>query len=85
MSCARLSSIRVFRECISDGFPSISDYRLVPWLSLLYLLSFLDRSNIGNANLFGLSKHLKLTQNEYSACLAGTRSFGRALAVLDTC
>lgn len=48
----------------------ISDYRLVPWLSLLYLLSFLDRSNIGNANLFGLSKHLKLSQNQYSACLA---------------
>ncbi|KAJ9122150.1 hypothetical protein QFC24_004378 [Naganishia onofrii] len=47
-----------------------TDYRIVPWLSLLYLLSFLDRSNIGNANLFGLSKHLKLTQNEYSVCLA---------------
>jgi hypothetical protein len=47
----------------------------VPWLSLLYLLSFLDRSNIGNANLFGLSKHLKLDQNEYSACLAGELRF----------
>lgn len=46
------------------------DYRLVPWLSLLYLLSFLDRTNIGNANLFGLSKDLKLKVNEYAACLA---------------
>ena len=27
------------------------DLRLIPWLSLLYLLSFLDRSNIGNAKV----------------------------------
>jgi hypothetical protein len=33
------------------------DFRLVPWLSLLYLLSFLDRTNIGNAKLQGVSKH----------------------------
>jgi len=30
------------------------DYRLIPWLSLLYLLSFLDRTNIGNAKLQGV-------------------------------
>lgn len=48
----------------------LSDLRLVPWLALLYLLSFLDRSNIGNANLFGLSKHLKLNDAQYSICLA---------------
>jgi hypothetical protein len=42
----------------------------VPWLSLLYLLSFLDRSNIGNANLFGLSAQLGLSTTQYSACLA---------------
>jgi len=47
-----------------------TDYHLVPWLALLYLLSFLDRTNIGNANLFGLSTDLKLSVNEYSACLA---------------
>lgn len=41
----------------------------MPWLSLLYLLSFLDRSNIGNANLFGLSEHLHLSDTQYSACL----------------
>jgi hypothetical protein len=31
------------------------DLRLVPWLSLLYLLSFLDRTNIGNAKLQGVT------------------------------
>ena len=28
------------------------DLYLIPWLSLLYLLSFLDRSSIGNARVF---------------------------------
>jgi hypothetical protein len=27
------------------------DWRLIPWLSLLYLLSFLDRTAIGNAKV----------------------------------
>jgi len=27
------------------------DLHIVPWLSLLYLLSFLDRANIGNARV----------------------------------
>lgn len=27
------------------------DYRIIPWLSLLYLLSYLDRSTIGNARV----------------------------------
>lgn len=30
------------------------DLRTVPWLSLLYLLCFLDRTNIGNAKIFGV-------------------------------
>lgn len=47
-----------------------SDIRIVPWVGLLYLLSFLDRSNIGNANLFGLSKDLGLSSTQYAACLA---------------
>lgn len=49
---------------------TLSDLRIVPWLALLYLLSFLDRSNIGNANIFGLQKHLNLDSSQYAACLA---------------
>jgi hypothetical protein len=29
------------------------DLRLLPWVSLLYLISFLDRTNIGNAKILG--------------------------------
>ncbi|RMZ91740.1 hypothetical protein DV736_g1017, partial [Chaetothyriales sp. CBS 134916] len=41
------------------------DRRLVLFLSLLYLLSFLDRSNIGNARIAGLESSLQLTSNQY--------------------
>jgi len=30
------------------------DLRLIPWLCLLYLISFLDRTNIGNAKILGM-------------------------------
>lgn len=46
------------------------DFRIVPVMALLYLLSFLDRTNIGNANLFGLSTNLNLQGLQYSHCLA---------------
>ena len=41
------------------------DFRLIPWLSLLYLLSFLDRTNIGNAKIQGVkaSNILLLTES----------------------
>ncbi|CBQ73100.1 related to allantoate permease [Sporisorium reilianum SRZ2] len=45
------------------------DMRLIPWLSFLYLLSFLDRSAIGNARLYGLEKELKLTSTQYGLAL----------------
>ncbi|KFY14447.1 hypothetical protein V491_06042 [Pseudogymnoascus sp. VKM F-3775] len=45
------------------------DFRLIPVLALLYLLSFLDRGNIGNANIQGLSEDLRLTDTQYALCL----------------
>ncbi|KAM5434945.1 hypothetical protein McaMca56_006555 [Microsporum canis] len=45
------------------------DLKLVPWLSLLYLVSFLDRTNVGNAKLEGLQKDLRLTDGQYAAAL----------------
>jgi hypothetical protein len=47
------------------------DIRLIPMLALLYLLSFLDRGNIGNAKIQGLVKDLDLKSNEYNLCLTG--------------
>lgn len=45
------------------------DLHIVPMLAILYLLSFLDRGNIGNANIEGLSDTLQLKGNEYNLCL----------------
>lgn len=45
------------------------DLRLIPMLTLLYLLSFLDRGNIGNAKIEGLSEDLGLTGAQYNWCL----------------
>jgi len=41
------------------------DWNLVPLVSSLYLLSFLDRSNIGNAKTAGMAKDLKLDSGLY--------------------
>lgn len=45
------------------------DLRLIPMLSLLYLLSFLDRGNIGNAKIEGLQEDLGMRSYEYNWCL----------------
>ena len=44
------------------------DLRLLPFLALLYLLSFLDRTNIGNARLAKLEKTLGMEGLDYNVC-----------------
>ncbi|PNS19670.1 hypothetical protein CAC42_7514 [Sphaceloma murrayae] len=46
------------------------DVRLLPFLALLYLLSFLDRTNIGNARLANLERDLGMTGLDYNNALA---------------
>jgi len=48
------------------------DFTLIPFLALLYLLSFLDRTNIGNARLDTLEKDLHLSKEklQYNAALS---------------
>jgi len=41
------------------------DLRIVPLVSALYVLAFLDRSNIGNAGIAGMTKDLHLVGNHY--------------------
>jgi len=45
------------------------DLHILPMLALLYLLSFLDRGNIGNAKIEGLTETLNMTGPEYNWCL----------------
>ncbi|KAG8414142.1 hypothetical protein J3458_011791 [Metarhizium acridum] len=41
------------------------DAKLLPAVGILYLLSFLDRSNVGNARIEGLLNDINATGNEY--------------------
>lgn len=42
------------------------DRHLLPFVTLLYLLSFLDRANIGNARLAGMGVDVNLTGLKYN-------------------
>lgn len=42
------------------------DWRLLPYVFLLYMLAVLDRSNLGNAKLAGLQKAVNLTGWNYN-------------------
>ncbi|EJU03245.1 MFS general substrate transporter [Dacryopinax primogenitus] len=61
-----------------DAFPPVNEARLIrkidlnllPILTLLYLLSFLDRSNIGNAKLDGLTTDINVIGANYNTSLA---------------
>ncbi|KAJ6476017.1 major facilitator superfamily domain-containing protein [Mycena vitilis] len=46
------------------------DVHLLPFVSLLYLLSFLDRANIGNAKIAGMAKDAGLTGLRYNTIAA---------------
>ncbi|KAJ5392417.1 hypothetical protein N7509_007907 [Penicillium cosmopolitanum] len=41
------------------------DTRILPMLALLFLCSFLDRTNVGNAKIYGLEKDINITDNQY--------------------
>ncbi|KAL7912456.1 MFS general substrate transporter [Trichoderma velutinum] len=45
------------------------DWRLLPVLTVFYLISFMDRSNIGNARLQGLEADLHLSPSQFNWCL----------------
>ena len=45
------------------------DLHVVPILFILFLLSFLDRINIGNARLMGLEEDLDMTGHDYNIAL----------------
>ncbi|KAK6070282.1 transporter [Seiridium cupressi] len=46
------------------------DIRLIPMLTILYLMSYLDRSNIGNAKIEGLNDELQLSGVKYNIALS---------------
>ncbi|EXJ62223.1 hypothetical protein A1O7_02656 [Cladophialophora yegresii CBS 114405] len=45
------------------------DFRLIPLLGVLYLLAYIDRSNIGNAKIAGMEEDLNLYGMRYNTAL----------------
>ncbi|KAI9459142.1 MFS general substrate transporter [Lactarius psammicola] len=48
------------------------DFYLIPMIGMFYLLSFLDRTNIGNARIAGLEKSLDMSPKQFSIALTTT-------------
>ncbi|KAH7304147.1 high-affinity nicotinic acid transporter [Stachybotrys elegans] len=46
------------------------DKYIIPTVMMTYLLCFLDRTNIGNARLFGMEYNLRLVGNQYQIAVA---------------
>ncbi|KAF2870651.1 major facilitator superfamily domain-containing protein [Massariosphaeria phaeospora] len=46
------------------------DLRIMPVLTVVYIMAFIDRVNIGNAQLFSLSSDLALHGNQYNIALS---------------
>ncbi|KAK0187565.1 major facilitator superfamily domain-containing protein [Armillaria mellea] len=52
------------------------DFYLLPAIAMFYFLSFLDRTNIGNARIAGLQRDLNMTNKQYSIALTVTYVIG---------
>jgi hypothetical protein len=57
-------------EALDRRITSKFDRHIIPWLFGLWLLAFIDRSNIGNAKIVGLTEDLKLDSDKFNIALA---------------
>ncbi|KAH9834326.1 Major Facilitator Superfamily [Teratosphaeria destructans] len=65
---SRSASVQSFQLYTPDQERAVRrklDIHLVLFVALLYLMSFLDRSNIGNAKIAGLTDDLSLSDDQY--------------------
>lgn len=46
------------------------DWRLIPFLALLYMMAYLDRANIANAKIEGMLETLNMTEIQYNIVLS---------------
>lgn len=74
LSTEQESALAEFPDLLDDSRDSDIvrkvDRNVLPWLALLYAWSLIDRTNMGNAQLEGMSAELKLfVENRYSICL----------------
>lgn len=67
----QFSELPILDPAIDKRITRRFDTRILPWIFALWLLAFIDRSNIGNAKLDGLTQDLQITDgNKYNMALA---------------
>lgn len=59
----------VYDERMTKRLVRNIDWHIMPVLVVLYLLSFLDRTNIGNARLANLEQDLKMSGLNYNVSM----------------
>ncbi|KUI71877.1 hypothetical protein VM1G_07478 [Cytospora mali] len=70
MSVVDITEAAVYDQKATKRLLRKLDWHIIPFMSLIYLLCFLDRTNIGNARLDHLEKDLGLHGLQYNDCLA---------------
>lgn len=59
-----------YRAALTRRILLKTDTRVLPILALLFLCSFLDRTNVGNAKIIGLAEDLHMSNLQYNQGLA---------------
>lgn len=62
---SKLNQIATFPKEIERRVRRKLDWNIMPLITVVYMLSVLDRSNIGNARIAGMQQDLNLTGNKY--------------------
>ncbi|KAG1139166.1 hypothetical protein G6F37_009941 [Rhizopus arrhizus] len=65
-----LENLSSERKALTSKLVRKLDRRILPLLCILYLLSYIDRSNIGNAKLGGLEADLNMSKSDYKWSLS---------------
>jgi len=62
---SQMTRIATFPKALERRVRRKLDWNIVPLVFVLYMLSVLDRSNVGNARIAGMSTDLDLVGNRY--------------------
>src|SRR5271154_1645941 len=66
LSQSRLNRVPTFPAGLEKKVRRKLDWNIVPLVTVLYMLSVLDRSNVGNARIAGMATDLNLYGNRYN-------------------
>jgi len=65
----RLTAKEMYPNIDESALMRRIDIRVIPILCVLYLFAYLDRVNIANAAVYGMSKDLGLVGNQFNVAL----------------